>query len=162
MKIIEHIPILGMAYQRSKAIDEISKYDDPIHENIIKSVVYGNSTGNLHHWIYDELATWFDAVNHVLVKGTKSGKLKEKDYVDNTFGFFGEDFNDASVGLQIFYDIQVQYKQKYPEFEITYEIQRNVFDAYQNILSKFPKIFSQRNNFSKNDFARMLWEILGE
>jgi hypothetical protein len=162
MKIIKYIPILGMAYQRSMAIKKISGYGEKIDEHIIKCVVYKNTTGNLWHWVHDELATWFDAINQTYVKGNGSGKLKEKDYADNVFGWFGDAFGDARINLSSFRVGVAELGNVYPDFEITYELQRELFEVDQAILSTFPKIFSQNNSLTKEDLFQMLWEILGE
>ena len=127
------IRIFGMASDRRKILDTMYNYSQQVADHIMKCVVYSSDHRDYNHWI-SEIATWFWDVNTLTPK--KGFKLKPNDYVENLFVGIGDELKDAKQELWRFHNKYV-ISHNYPDFEITYDLYKTLFDAYWEIANFF-------------------------
>lgn len=156
------IKILEMPRQRKNSLDKLSNFNDPLVEDIIKIVVYGDTTNNLKHW-FDQTGLWLSKVNSVKYDGDK--KFKPQTYIDKIFdSAFGNSIDDAENEIVYFQVKNASGKtwdrKQYPEFELTQDMVEKVFKINQEFTETFPKIFSTKNNYNTDDFRKMAKDII--
>ena len=78
MKIFRRTAIYAMSMERDNAKIRVKGFSDVLPEHIIKCVVYGNTTNDLHHWVCVELCGFLSIVNDITVR-PHNKKLKLKD-----------------------------------------------------------------------------------
>lgn len=98
-------------------------------------------------------------VNDVYVK-PKNKKLKENEYVDLFFGYFGNTLADSNGSLADFQSTK-DYK-NYPEFERTKEIVSKFFEVSQDVTKTLSKLLSRSNTYDKEDFHDLIVKLLNK
>ena len=143
-----------MAFSRDDALKKMKSLSEPIFEHIMKCVVYEDTTGNLDHW-KEEIATYLDIINDLDLK-TKTGRLKQKDYLEQVFYREAENETDVKANLKLF-----NLNKNYPDFKITPELISKVFTAYKIISENCSEIFADKfNTFEKLDFKMLVMDAL--
>ena len=71
MDTIINSRIFEMAYQRKRAIDKISNFQEPIAIHLIKYFYYSASKETKQHW-KKELDVWFKSIRRIKLKNNKT------------------------------------------------------------------------------------------
>lgn len=150
--------ILGMAMNRNKAVSRVESYAYTLVEHIIKCVVYGNSTGNLKHWVEDEICEILSVVNSITIKPSDK-KLKKRDYVDTIFGYMGDARSDANVMVRDF-RLKNKHNSKYPNFEVTEDLIDRTYKSFQNIMNYMLPILITKNDMKSEDFVKGIYKAI--
>ena len=129
--------VFAMSMNRSDAIKYIERYPDMLITRIVKCVVYGDSTGNLQHWV-KEICNYLNAVNGVSVK-PGAHKLKQYDYLKHLFRALGDSKNDARFHLL---DFRSRFGEDYPDFEITDGLITKLFNTFFYMKENLPNLFA--------------------
>lgn len=158
MKIFNRTSIYAMSMDRSRALKRIDGFSEVLPEHIIKCVVYGNTTNDLHHWVCHEICGYLGIVNEITVRPNDK-KLKASDYASSLFGFMGDAWNDAYVALGT-YALENERSKQYPAFEVTDELVDRVFFAFQSIITDTVPIFTTKNNMKREDFIPIVCRAL--
>ena len=158
MKLFRHKPIFAMSMDRSRAIKRMEGFSEVLPEHIIKCIVYGNTTNDLHHWVRHEICGYLSVVNNITVRPNDK-KLKAADYISNLFGFMGDARNDAYVALGTF-AVQNRQSKQYPDFKVTEELIDRVFFAFQSIIADTVPILTSKNNMKEEDFIPIVCKAL--
>lgn len=164
MEWVTVIKVLEMPRYRRNSIEKLPNFNDPLVEDVIKIVVYGNTTNNLKHWL-DQTGLWLSNVNNVKFDGNK--KFKPQVYVDKVFDkAFGNSKNDIENEI-IYFQVKnasgrTWDRKQYPEFELTQYMVDKVFEISQEFTKIFPNIFSTKNNYNVDYFRKMVKDIIGK
>lgn len=125
------IRIFGMASDRKRILDIMYNYSDQVTTHIFKCIVYTSAHQDYNHWI-SEISNWLSTINALNPK--RGFTIKPKDYIDNLFIGVGDELRDAKLELIVFRD---RFVPDYPDFEITYDLYKKLFDAYWEIANFF-------------------------
>lgn len=149
--------IFGMSYPKSKALQILDANSKQLNAHLIKYVLYKDiRKDSKHHWI-NEMSAWLNSANRVTCKS----KLRERDYEDTLFGWFGTTIDDAEINLELFYNEYVKRSPKpYPEFEITPSIVNDLYDVYIQLKRIALPILVKHELLSTESWARILRAIL--
>lgn len=148
-----------MAHSKGKVEGRVESYAEPIKQHLIKCVVYGNSTGNLAHWVTDELCEYFRRINNLECK-TKSQRLSKEEYFDLLSDEFGDEISDCLEEIRVFQNDN-QRTHQYPDFKPTYNQAEKLYNIYTALFDRVCEIFSDKNNrCTKTSFALIIWNIL--
>lgn len=137
--------IFGMAEDRKQILSTCQKYCDIIEEHNIKCVVYGQNHRDYKHWML-EISSWIWNISQRRPK--KGFKLSSDDYKKNLFWGMGDSLKDSKLSLETFKDFHVKNKE-YPDFLITKDICRRLFDCYHELSNVCSSNISKYT--SKND-----------
>lgn len=124
--------IYGMSFPRSEAIAKMSNLSSVLNEHLIECVVYSEMKYlTVPHWV-GELAAWMNRANKIKCKT----RLKKQDYLESIFGSFGDSLIDADVNLDEYKRNNARKLEsyKYPDFEITEELIKSLYDHYQAVI----------------------------
>ena len=119
--------------------------------HLIKCVVFKNTTNNLNHWV-DEIATHFNEINGLILKGSNK-KPSEDMYYDHFFTAAGDVEDDYRIHLRYFKNT---YGEDYPPFEITDNLLSELYLAVMDFANYFSPIMAQKNNYTKDYFKNKL------
>lgn len=155
--IISPSIIYGMSMEQSKAKRKISGFEEEISSNIIKLCAYPDSRDR-QHWI-DELATWFSDINNIDLK-PKGKKFNSNIYDELVFGDFGTSISDVKTSIDLWLIKNTRNSQKYPKFNNDRQLTHKVFLLVNDLRDNFLKIFSCKNNLSRNEILNMLKGII--
>ena len=146
-----------MAFNRSVAIKRVESYADTLFEHLLKCAVFKDTTGNLKHWINDEIAVYLADVNEIEVK-TKKGKLNKVDYEKALLSDIGENSQDYKSTIS---SIRASWRKhdKYPFFQITDELVNNMFVMYNDIVKQCSEIFIQKEPVDIQVFIDLVTNI---
>lgn len=151
--------VFCMSLPRGKVKDKIEAISDIVLAYVCKCVLYADITGDYNHWVEGELANWISMINDLTVKpGNK--KLKEHDYDKFLLSGFGNDMADARINLNLFYNDFRKSSEPYPEVNITNEMVVKMYNVTTKFHETIPKMLSQANNFTQQDIAVKLHDIL--
>jgi len=156
------VKILEMPRMRKNSIEKLPNFNDPLVEDIIKIVVYKNTTNDMPHWI-SRTGLWLSNVNNVKFDGNK--KFKSSVYIEKVFdNAFGNSVSDAKNEIIHF---QVKNasgrtwdRKQYPEFELTQDIVDTVYKIFCEFTDYFPKIFSTKNEYDVEYFRKCVANII--
>ena len=156
------IKILEMPRQRKNSKKELSDYNAPLIEDIIKIVVYGDTTNNLSHWI-SQTGLWLFEINDIKFDGDK--KFKPQVYIDEVFdSALGDCIGDSRRNIRKFKLNNATGntigRKQYPEFELTQDMVDKVFKISQEFTNIFPKIFATKNDYKVDYFRDMTKKII--
>ena len=156
------IKILEMPRQRKNSKEKLSNYNDPLVEDIIKIVVYGDTTNNLNHWI-SQTGLWLSKINNVKFDGDK--KFKSYIYINEVFDKAFGNSKDDSENEIVYFQVKnasgrTWDRKQYPEFELTQDMVDKVFKISQEFTNIFSKIFETKNNYDVNYFRDMAKKII--
>lgn len=151
--------IYGMSLDRGKAKKRIEDLSDIILEHICKCILYGDSTHDYHHWIYEEVSNWLYYINRITVK-PRDKKLKVRDYADFIFGGFGDDMADAELNLNLEYNKCRRANPPYPEVKITNDMVKSLFNITRDLKSSLPALLAAENNLVKEDIGALVESVL--
>lgn len=96
------------------------------------NVLYKNTTNNFWHWA-TELDGYIADVNSLKIN-PDGRKLNLADYLDGFLLSSGEDEQEFELNLKHF---QQEYKYKYPKFEITEQLVKDVTETFQDFAFYF-------------------------
>ena len=139
-----------MAFNRSEAIDKINREVPPYRDHLIKCIVYGNSTNNLWHWS-DEVADKINKVNNIKLKS--GNKFEQKFYEDEFLLASGDCKSDFEIVLNNFL---IDYRYKYPAFEITDALLDKVVEVFTDLSYYFSNQLCRENHLSKEQIRNKL------
>ncbi len=153
--------ILGMAYERPKGLSILRKNADTLSNHVLKCVAYGNSTGDLSHWVEDEIADYLRIANEVYLK-PKSNKPKKSDFISTLFATFGDDARDAKCNLLQFLvdNRKRKFDKQYPIYDVTVELIQRLYTAYQNLIEAMIPILTTKNDYDKEDLIPIIYEAV--
>lgn len=151
--------IYSMSVPRSKAKERIEALGEIVLEHVCKCVLYGDSTGDYHHWVDGEIANWLSIANDLTIKPSNK-KLKARDYDEMLLGGFGDDLADARMNLNLLYRKFRQSANPYPEVNLTPDLVKKLADVTAALHDILPKLLSQQNNMTQDDLAAELHTIL--
>ena len=80
--------------------------------------------------------------------------LTEKDYRECLFDRYGDEIDDAKWDLDNYHDSSLR-KSNYPDFEVTDDLAKELFDTYQKFMSITLPVLVKGNIVSYED-----WQIL--
>ena len=146
-------PVFCMAVDRPKAEKILKKNAETLQRHILKCVVYEDSTGNLKHWVEDEISEYLSIANDVVLK-PDSKKCKPKFYEETLFSFIGDAEIDAKTDLRLFLQDVLKTKE-YPTFEITNDLIHRLYVVYQTFVNTFVPILSKKNDFAETFRVRI-------
>ena len=156
------IKILEMPRKRKNSLDKLSNFNDPLVEDIIKIVVYRDTTNNMTHWV-NQTGLWLSNINNIKFDGDK--KFKPHVYVEKVFDkAFGNSKSDAENEIVYFQVKNASGKtwdrKQYPEFELTQCMVDEVYRIFQEFTDYFPKIFSTKNGYNVEFFRLCVERII--
>lgn len=158
MKIFRRTLIYAMSMERDNAKTRVKGFSDVLPEHIIKCVVYGNTTNDLHHWVCVEICDFLSIVNDITVR-PHDKKLKPKDIRSWLFGAMGDSRNEASILLRTF-NLKNKRTKEYPDFDVTEVMIDTVYYAFRTIISDTLPILTTKNNLKKEDFIPYVCKAL--
>lgn len=146
-----------MAFNRSVAIRRVQSYADTLFEHLLKCVVFGDTTGNLTHWINEEIAVYLSDISEIEVK-TKNGKLNKIDYETALLSDIGENLQDYKSTIS---SIRASWRKrdKYPFFPITNELVNKMYIMYTSIIKQCSEIFIQKEPVDIQVFIDLVMTI---
>lgn len=150
--------IFGMASTRDAVISRLKSYSKTLTYHIIKCVIYGDSTGDLDHWIHDEICEYLAIANNLYIK-PKNKKLKVIDYENSLFSMMGDSEIDAQNCLREF-RLYNNRTSKYPAFDITSDMVDRLYSTFQSIIHKMCPILATSNNLDRDDFVSMIYSSI--
>ena len=153
--------ILGMAQERDKIIQRCKHTRDQLIYHLAKVVVYGDSLQCYNHWI-QEIANMISKINKMSTKGTRTGKLKPKDYMSYLFGIVGNySISDARSDIEFFQsdNLEGRFGEPYPDFEINSNVIKRMYDCGKEVIPEMSKMLSEKNQYDMHDISVMLREI---
>lgn len=142
-KLYEEEKLLEMALPLAVIKERFVNNAKPYFYHLFKCVIFGDSTGDLHHW-EKEIANFLNIVNDVKVKGS-NGKPSIKFYEEYFFYYYGDDVEDYRGNLE---DFKNRVGKGYPAFEVTKELYTRVFEVVQDFATYFANVFSRNNNLN--------------
>lgn len=148
--------IRGTAIDRQKAITRIQSLSDNIEDSIIKLCIFEDNTRDYQHQI-DELATWFDTINKVVLKSSKS-KFSYDEYDELVFGGFGTSYSDCKLAL-LAWKANNQKSKKYSDVDITKSDVNQLFAVVSQLREQFNELFASKNSVTRHSILDMLAEI---
>ena len=152
-KIYKEEQLLEMAIPLAVVKERLTNNAKQYFYHLFKCVVFGNSTGDLHHW-EQEIANYLNIVNDVKVKGNNN-KPSTKFYEDNFFYYLGDEAEDYRGGLE---DFKNKIGKKYPPFEVTEELYDKVFGVVQDFATFFANHFARDNNLNIIKISNLIEE----
>lgn len=158
MKIFNRRSVFAMSMDRSRAVNRIRGFSDPITEHIIKCVVYGNTTNDLHHWVCHEICDYLEIVNDITVR-PHDKKLKAHDYLSNLYGAMGDTRIDASILVRTFAAHNRRTKE-YPDFKVTDDIIDRTFFAFKTMMTDTIPILTTKNKLESGDFIPIVCKAI--
>ncbi|WP_302320382.1 hypothetical protein [uncultured Duncaniella sp.] len=149
--------IYGMSLSRDDVLKRFKGMSDEISDHIMKCVIYGDSLNSLDHWTL-EIGNWLNKANRVKGKA----KIKEKDYYNVLFSACGDDSDDAEINLDYFQNRYCRRSNRYPRFEITYDLVSTLSVVYRDIISESIRIFKGSKVLSPRDWQQIVQQILNK
>ena len=145
--------IMAMAIPKKEARAKIESFGDMIQRHIIECVVYANDLHNASHWV-NEISAWMNKISRIKCKS----KLTEKDYLECLFSVYGDEVDDARWDLDAYHDSSLR-KANYPDFDVTEDLAKKLFDTYQKFTSVTLPILVKGNPVSYEDWQIIIGEI---
>lgn len=132
-RISRKAPIYGMSIPRRDALAQLEHNAKTLSEHVVKCCSYGDSLHCFDHWLR-EITNYISDASKIK---SKSGKLKNSDYMSTFFKFCGDERSDASRELSSFIANHCTHFPTYPEFEVTNDLIDYVYKIFQSIESAF-------------------------
>lgn len=136
-----------MAEPRSKIVDRIKYQYDALLEHSVKAFVYKDDKENYNDYI-TTIANILNYCDGQFAK-TKTGKLKEKEYLELLFGV-NDTYSELDARNQI-WTFQMKKGKDYPPFERSKGLINSFYKFYSNLSSYFSKLIAN----DKEDRDRM-------
>ena len=136
-----------MAEPRSKIVNRIESQYDALIEHAIKAFVFRNDANNYKGYV-NTVANILNYCNGQFAK-TKTGKLKEKEYLELLFGI-NDTYSVVDARNQL-WTFQMQKGSKYPKFERSEEL----IDSFYKFYSYLSHYFSDFLAKDKEDIDRL-------
>ena len=141
---VEKEVLVEMAMSLGEAKARLESIESQYFNHVIKCVVYGDSTGDLYYW-EQEIANLLNIANNIKIK-SGNGKLSERSYKDYFFYAWGDEVADYEGGLEYF---KIKNSNRYPDFEITEDLVKKVFEVVSDLAEYFSPLFSKANNITE-------------
>lgn len=150
--------IYGMSFPKKVACRYLSRNATNIREHITQCVVYKETLPDqLNHWVKDELCLWLANASQIKC----NSKLKERDLFETIFSELGTTPGDAKVNLNIFKEdhCQEDSKKRYPDFEITQTLIKDLFTAFSKFKDISEPILLSKNELTKDEWYELIKPI---
>lgn len=146
-----------MSFDRDVAIKKIKSYTDAYADHLFKSIIYGDSTNNLWHWI-DEMADKLYKVHAIKLK--RGSTFDPQFYEDNFLLAYGDCESDFKIDLE---DFQRENRFKYPKFNITSRLIENTNKVFNDLSLYFSNILGRdKPERDKKNFRNSLLDYFEE
>lgn len=149
------------AFKLDLLIPKVARLNETVTEHIIRCVVYKNTTGDLKHWVYDELGDYFETVSHYDARTVRT-KLKLSKYKELLFDNNGNNTNDTKGLLKDFRNNFVEKQHRYPDFEITEELVELFYKVRCEIRDTVCPIFTLKEHYYSKFFGDIVTRILNK
>lgn len=153
--------IRAFAYSRKKARDTINNYAYKLNEHIIKCIIFGKYRPDfVDHWV-GECANWLVECdkNHI-----QQANLKESDYRDTIFEFFGDNHSEVEYGLIHFEKTNLEdHKDEpgaLPYFAINSDMIQKLFNCYQDLIDVCVPRFKSKTFHEKRSWATVVKSVI--
>lgn len=151
-----------MSLDRKKALQMVDNDSEALTIHVIMCCIWGNKFGCLKHWVNSEISNYIVNASEITVKNRK-GRLKESEYMDTLFGFFGESKQDARNAINSF-KRTIEEKEG-NTFDVTEELVDNTYYLFKNIRIKYASTISSMNvndSLSRNEVSSYIFNLLSD